>query len=203
MKSFGFFNNQENYDPFTDLLFNALLGFVFMFAISFILINPSSTVVVNADFIITITWPDEHPDDIDTYVEDPSGNVLWFHSKEVGLMHLDRDDRGNYKDTIIVEGKKIRNVLNQETVTIRGIVAGEYVVNIYHYLATGVEDVPVKVKIEKIHPQVTVMFYQTYLLTGKGDQITAARFVLDNEGKVLEINRKQKNLIEKTRQKKG
>lgn len=203
MKSFGFFNNQENYDPFTDLLFNALLGFVFMFAISFILINPSSTVVVNADFIITITWPDEHPDDIDTYVEDPSGNVLWFHSKEVGLMHLDRDDRGNYKDTIIVEGEKIRNVLNQETVTIRGIVAGEYVVNIYHYLATGVEDVPVKVKIEKIHPQVTVMFYQTYLLTGKGDQITAARFVLDNEGKVLEINRKQKNLIEKTRQKKG
>ena len=202
MKSFGFFNNQENYDPFTDLLFNALLGFVFMFAISFILINPSSTVVVNADFIITITWPDEHPDDIDTYVEDPSGNVLWFHSKEVGLMHLDRDDRGNYKDTIIVEGKKIRNVLNQETVTIRGIVAGEYVVNIYHYLATGVEDVPVKVKIEKIHPQVTVMFYQTYLLTGKGDQVTAARFILDPDGKVLEINRKQKNLIEKTRQNK-
>ena len=203
MRSSGFFNNQESYDPFTDLLFNALLGFVFMFAISFILINPSSTVVVNADFIITITWPDEHPDDIDTYVEDPSGNILWFHAKEVGLMHLDRDDRGNYKDTIVVEGKKIRNVLNQETVTIRGIVAGEYVVNIYHYLATGVEDVPVKVKIEKIHPQVTVMFYQTYLLTGKGDQITAARFVLDNEGKVLEINRKQKNLIEKTRQKKG
>ena len=152
MKSFGFFKNQENYDPFTDLLFNALLGFVFMFAISFILINPISTVQLNADFIITITWPDEHPDDIDTYVEDPAGNVLWYHAKEVGLMHLDRDDRGNYKDTIIVEGKKIRNVLNQETVTIRGVVAGEYVVNIYHYLATGVEDVPVKVKIEKIHP---------------------------------------------------
>jgi len=202
MRSSGFFNNQESYDPFTDLLFNALLGFVFMFAISFILINPSSTVVVNADFIITITWPDEHPDDIDTYVEDPSGNILWFHAKEVGLMHLDRDDRGNYKDTIVVEGKKIRNVLNQETVTIRGVVAGEYVVNIYHYLATGVEDVPVKVKIEKIHPQVTVMFYQTYLLTGKGDQITAARFILDPDGKVLEINRKQKNLIEKTRQNK-
>ena len=79
----------------------------------------------------------------------------------------------------------------------------EYVVNIYHYLATGVEDVPVKVKIEKIHPQVTVMFYQTYNLTGKGDQITAARFILDNEGNVLEINRKEKNLIEKTRQSKG
>ena len=81
-----------------------------MFAISFILINPISTVQLNADFIITITWPDEHPDDVDTYVEDPAGNVLWYHAKEVGLMHLDRDDRGNYKDTIIVEGKKIRNV---------------------------------------------------------------------------------------------
>ncbi len=203
MKSFGFFKNQENYDPFTDLLFNALLGFVFMFAISFILINPTSTVQLNADFIITITWPDEHPDDVDTYVEDPAGNVLWYHAKEVGLMHLDRDDRGNYKDTIIVEGKKIRNVLNQETVTIRGVVAGEYVVNIYHYLATGVEDVPVKVKIEKIHPQVTVMFYQEYILTGKGDQITAARFILDPEGNVLEINRREKDLLKKTRQSKG
>ena len=203
MKSFGFFKNQENYDPFTDLLFNALLGFVFMFAISFILINPISTVQLNADFIITITWPDEHPDDVDTYVEDPAGNVLWYHAKEVGLMHLDRDDRGNYKDTIIVEGKKIRNVLNQETDTIRCVVAGEYVVNIYHYLATGVEDVPVKVKIEKIHPQVTVMFYQEYILTGKGDQITAARFILDNEGNVLEINRREKDLLKKTRQSKG
>jgi len=47
------------------------------------------------------------------------------------------------------------------------------------------------------------MFYQEYILTGKGDQITAARFILDNEGNVLEINRREKDLLKKTRQSKG
>ena len=45
--------------------------------------------------------------------------------------------------------------------------------------------------------------YQEYILTGKGDQITAARFILDNEGNVLEINRREKDLLKKTRQSKG
>ena len=35
------FKRQEEQDVFTDLLFNALLGFAFMFAIAFMLINSS------------------------------------------------------------------------------------------------------------------------------------------------------------------
>ena len=47
-----------------------------------------------AEYIITVTWEDNSPDDIDTWVEDPEGNVIWFRSPEVDLLHLDRDDRG-------------------------------------------------------------------------------------------------------------
>ena len=135
----GLFDGSSSDDgtfvPFTDILFNALLGFAIMVFIAFALIRPDSKtgdIEVNADMIITVSWPDLMPDDIDTYVEDPAGNVVWYHKREAGLVHLDRDDRGNFRDTIFVNGKEIQYPLNQETVTIRGIIPGEYVINVYY-----------------------------------------------------------------------
>ena len=194
----GFLPEREHFDVFTDLLFNALLGFVFMFLIAFMLINPISDtgkVDPKAEVLITVTWPDGHPDDIDLYVEDPNGGVVWYHVKEAGLMHLDRDDRGNYRDTITVDGKKINNPLNQETVTIRGIIPGEFVINIHHYLANGTDDVPVEVKVEKLNPEVTLVFYTTLQLDHKGQELTAARFTMDADGQISDVNRRPKTLV--------
>ena len=205
MRKFGFNTEETVLDPFTDLLFNGLLGFAFMFAIAFMLIKPSpeeAKIDPNAEFIITVSWADDNPDDVDTYVEDPEGNIVWYHIRESGLMHLDRDDRGNYKDTIVVDGETISNPLNQETITLRGIVSGEYVVNVYHYLANTVNELPVKVKVEKVNPKVKVIFYDTLNLTGKGSELTAARFVLDKEGNVTSVYKKQKKLTTLTRQRK-
>ena len=203
MKKFGFRNEEGTLDPFTDLLFNGLLGFAFMFAIAFMLIKPApeeAKIDPDAEYIITVNWPDDHPDDIDTYVEDPQGNIVWYHIKEAGLMHLDRDDRGNFKDTIFVDGQKINNPLNQETVTLRGILSGEYVVNIFHYLSNTVEEIPVKVKVEKVNPKIQVIFYDTLYLEGKGTELTAARFILDKKGQAISVHRKPKKLTTLTRQ---
>ena len=194
----GFLPEREQFDVFTDLLFNALLGFVFMFLIAFMLINPISDtgkVDPKAEVLITVTWPDQHPDDIDLYVEDPNGGVVWYHVKEAGLMHLDRDDRGNYRDTITVDGEKINNPLNQETVSLRGIIPGEFVINIHHYLANGTEDVPVEVKVEKLNPEVTLVFYTTLQLDHKGQELTAARFTMDEDGQISDVNRRPKTLV--------
>ena len=62
--------------PFTDILFNALLGLAVMVFMAFALINPEAKtgiVDLKAEFIITVQWPDGHADDVDTYVEDPAG----------------------------------------------------------------------------------------------------------------------------------
>jgi hypothetical protein len=194
----GFTAERDQFDVFTDLLFNALLGFVFMFLIAFMLINPISDtgkVDPKAEVLITVTWPDRHPDDIDLYVEDPNGGVVWYHVKEAGLMHLDRDDRGNYRDTITVDGKKINNPLNQETVTIRGVIPGEFVINIHHYLANGTDDVPVEIKVEKLNPEVTLVFYTTLQLDHKGQELTAVRFTMDEDGQISDVNRRPKTLV--------
>lgn len=188
--------------PFTDILFNALLGFAVMVFIAFALIKPESKtgdIDVNADMIITVSWPDGMPDDIDTYVEDPAGNVVWYHRREAGLVHLDRDDRGSYRDTIVVNGKEIDYPLNQETVTIRGIIPGEYVINVYYYLNQSPGSVPVSVKVEKINPEVSVVYFGTVELAQEGQEETAARFTLDAEGNVTGLNSVPKSLIQEVR----
>jgi hypothetical protein len=196
------YREDNSSDAITDLLFNALLGFAFMFFIAFLLISPepeSGKIDTNAEFIITTIWPDDHPDDVDTYVEDPTGNIVWYHVPETGLVHLDRDDRGLYRDTIMIGDTEMTNALNQETVSIRGTLAGEYVVNVVHYVANFAEPLKVSVKVEKINPRVTVIYYGVIELTGVGDEQTAIRFTLNDKGKVISTSQRQKSLVELTR----
>lgn len=188
--------------PFTDILLNVAMGFAVMVFISFALIRPeleTGNVRLDADYLITMTWPDNHPDDVDFYVEDPGGNVIWYRNLEAGLMSLERDDRGLFKDTMVFNGERIANPLNQENVTLRGIVPGEYVVNVYHYVATGVDPVPVTVKVERLNPMVEVVYYGTLELDHRGQEETVVRFTLDGEGNASNLNNRQKSLTQLAR----
>lgn len=191
-------SNQHGQDAFTDLLFNALLGFVFMFAMAFMMIsNPekSGNIDSKAEMLITIRWPDNHPDDVDAVIEDPRGELVWYYNRDSGLMHLDRDDRGLFADQIELAGATVRNPLNQETVTVRGIQAGEYVVNLLHFKANYNEPLDVSVKVEKLNPSVSVIYYGEHQLNGSGDEKTAIRFTLDAEGNLLNTNQIPKELL--------
>ena len=57
-------------------------------------------------------------------------------------------------DTIEINGEKVQNPLNQEVVTIRAVVPGEYIVNIHYYATKTEQPVDVNVKVEKVNPQV-------------------------------------------------
>ncbi|RME33726.1 MAG: hypothetical protein D6786_06915 [Gammaproteobacteria bacterium] len=185
-------------DPFTDLLFNALLGFTFLFLVAIMFMNPvakKGIIDPKAEYIITVTWPDNDPNDIDTWVEDPNGNVVYFRNQEAGLVHLDRDDRGNANDTIEIEGKKVQNPLNQEVVTIRGVVPGEYVVNLHYYASDNGQPVKVNVRVAKVNPALEVVFYDTYLMEKQGQEKTAVRFRIGGDGRITDINRLPKSLV--------
>jgi hypothetical protein len=203
-ESSGLFEASDDgsFVPFTDILLNVLMGFSIMVFIAFSLIRPemlTGDVELRAEYIITTTWPDNHPDDIDTYVQDPSGNIVWYRNPEAGLLTLDRDDRGMFRDVIIVNGERVENPINQETVTLRGIVAGEYVVNLYHYVANGIDPVPITLKIERINPAVEVVFYGTVELDHRGDEETVIRFTLDDEGNPSNLNNRYKSLSQLVR----
>lgn len=183
---------------FTDLLFNALLGFVVMFILSFLLINPiarTGAVDPKAEFLITLSWPDGRRDDVDLYVLDPAGNLVWFRAREAGLMHLDRDDLGQRNDVVEIGGEKIQNPLNQETVSIRGILPGEHVVNVHLYRAVEETPVPATIKVEKLNPTVEVVFYGTVELERQSDERTAARFSVRADGSVHGVNRLATSIV--------
>lgn len=189
--------------PFTDILFNALLGFTVMLFIAFSLIRPEAKagdIETKAEMIITVSWPDNHPDDIDTYVEGPDGKIVWYHRREAGLLHLDRDDRGMVLDEVTIGEQTVQIALNQETVTLRGFLAGEYVVNVFRYTDIDPQPVPVSVKIEKINPESQIVFYGTVELAKKNEEVTAVRFTTAADGDVTDINQRQKPLVRTTRE---
>jgi hypothetical protein len=148
---------------------------------------------------VTMTWPDQHPDDFDMFVQDPIGNMVWYRRREAGFMLLDRDDRGGANDFIMVNGRKVLSPIRQETVSIRGIVAGEYTVNVYHFIAMGHEPVPVSVKVEKLNPTVQVVYYDTIMLQSAGTERTAVRFAIDGSGTVTDVNSREKSLLQTLR----
>jgi hypothetical protein len=192
------YGEREGQDAFTDLLFNALLGFAFMFVAAFALIrDPDNTgkIDAKAEVLVTVRWADRHPDDVDTLVEGPGGELVWYHNRDTGLMHLDRDDRGLFADRIQLDGREVSNPINQETVSIRALQPGEYVVNVLHYQSNYGEPLPVTVKVEKLNPSVSLVFYGTRELSGTGDEQTAVRFTIDAEGNVSGTTELQKRLL--------
>lgn len=185
-------------DPFTDLLFNVLLGFILLFFISIVFLNPESDagkIDIEAEYVITITWEDNSPDDIDTWVEDPEGNVTYYKKRESGLVHLDRDDRGMLNDKITVNGEEKENPLNQEVLAIRGFMPGEYTVNLHYYDSETNAPVAVAVKVAKVNPVYTVAYYGTTTMNAKNEEQTAVRFTILPDGTIGNINQLPKQLV--------
>lgn len=185
-------------DPFSDLLFNSLLGISLLFFIAIIFINPKTKdgeVEFNAYFVITVSWKDFSPDDIDVWVADPLGKKLWFKQREIGLLHLDRDDRGMEDDQITVNNELVENPLNQEVVTIRGVYPGRYTVNIHYYKSVSNEPVDVDVRIFKLRPSYQSILNETVTLASKGAEKTVVNFTIGPAGEIIKKDKTQKQLV--------
>jgi hypothetical protein len=196
---FGLYPREESFDPLGVMLFKALQVIAFLFFIALLMVSPDvkdGKIDSKAEFIITMDWPDNHPDDLDLFVQDPVGNVAWYRRREAGFLTLDRDDRGGANDFIVVNGRKIPSPIREEIVTVRGIVAGEYTVNVSHFRALTGQPVPVTVKVQKLNPSAQVIFDDKIIVDHAGDEKTALRFWLDAEGKVIDVQRRQKSLLE-------
>ena len=180
---------------FIDILFNILVGFAFLFIVAFLLIKPEAKredFDRKAEFIIVMEWDSERQDDIDLYVQDPSNTIVHFRNARANFMHLDKDDLGKRNDTIMVNGVEKIVKINREVVTIRGIVPGEYIVNVHYYsdysehanVTRGpMSPLEVKVTVYKVNPYSEV-WQGTKTFTRKGQEETFVRFTMDKNGGV-------------------
>ena len=132
--------NNEKYKStigFTDLLFNILVGFAFLFIIAFILIKPEAKkhdFERRAEFVVVLEWDHDQADDLDLYVQDPTGDRVSFRHPIINFMHLDKDDLGYVNDIVMnMDGTITKVNINREVVTIRGIIPGEHIINVHYY----------------------------------------------------------------------
>ncbi len=189
---------QQPFDPITAILFKMIQALTFFFVLAVMFMNPvakKGIIDPKAEYIITLNWPDNSPDDLDLWVEDPKGSIIWFRNREADLVHLDRDDRGMLNDTIEIDGKKLTNPLNQEVMTIRGIVPGEYVVNLVYYATESNKPVEATVRVDRVNPVLKVVYYDKLVMEKKGDEKTALRFTLNPDGEINNIDHTFKSIM--------
>ncbi|HXT08943.1 MAG TPA: hypothetical protein VN715_18650 [Roseiarcus sp.] len=195
---FGFGGRDDGFDPFSLMLFKALQVVSFLFFLAVLAMAPKASqgkIDSKAEFVVTMDWPDSSPDDIDLMVQDPAQNIAWYRHKEAGFLTLDRDDRGGVHDTIRINGQRVSTPIREEVLTIRGIVAGEYVVNVSQYVSVSHKPVPVNVRVQKLNPAARVIYEGQLKVDHRGDEKTAVRFTLDGKGDVIDINHREKSLL--------
>jgi len=184
--------NTPKVDPFIDLLFNTLMGFSFLFLVALLFINPvanKAKVDKQAEYIITATWPQNLADDIDLWMRGPTGRTVSYLAKEAGWLNLERDDRGELNDTLVIDGKKEIYPINQEVITIRKRFTGEYIVNLYYYTAKSKKPVPVDIRIDRINPKYETVYRDTVNLKGQDQETTAVRFTIKEDGGIHKISK--------------
>lgn len=191
----------QNDTSFLDLLFNCLVGLTILFILSFMMIavqaKKSADIKTKAEFVITMTWPKEFTDDVDLWVRDPIGAICWFRQKSVTLMHLDRDDLGNQNDIVKTESGQVFSFpYNQELTTIRGLIPGEWILNIHMYRKDTDKPVPVIVQIDKLNPIVKTLLHKIIILSYYWQEETVARFNMLTDGSILSWDDLPMRLVE-------
>jgi hypothetical protein len=177
--------------PFIDVLFTFLLVFIsIMMLINKVKSDNETAQAPKANVTHVITMTLEGDADLDLWVQDSQGHLSGFNNKEGGpgsLMSLNRDCLGAHT-TEVDEFGNVVNKVNEEVVSLRGIVEGEYIVNAHGFNLKGSKP-PVKalIKITQIKPYKEVVTKEREFLA-TGDEITFVRFTLDKNGNVTDLN---------------
>jgi hypothetical protein len=191
---------------FNDLLFNLLVGFVFLFTVAFILINPQAKkndIPSKAEYLFAIEWDSESYDDIDIWVRDPNGITVSFLSKDGGLLNLERDDLGKSNDTYeSPDGTETIVKTNREVTTMRGIIPGTYTVmahvfNKYENKNNPDPYSPLSFKMIRVNPYQEV-YTSEHRYKDKGQIVPILQFDLDENGKASNFRFPTENIVIKS-----
>lgn len=195
---------------FIDLLINVLTGIVFLFMITTLLITTKvkeqdAGVKKDAQYIITMSWPNNINCDVDIWVKDPQNRVVSYQAKDVGIMHIERDDQGWVNDFMAyLKLQPSQQLNNSETWVLRGKLAGKFTVNIHLYSCAindksvplgQVVEVPVTLELTQLNPNIKKILTKTITLKKVWEEITAFNFVLNGKNNVESITDEQVDLV--------
>lgn len=162
-----------------DAILLALAGFVMVALLLLPHVNPPGRQADGAsdppgNVNVLVRWPDGWRTDVDLWAQVP-GDVAVGYSNKGGLVaNLLRDDLGGHGDPL---------GMNFENVYTRGVVPGEYTVNLHLFRnLQGTYPVPVEVAVECRKDSTSTTAYvvsRAVELHREGEEVTAIRFALD------------------------
>lgn len=149
-------------------------------------------------YAVVVSWPGARNDDVDSYVQDPAGEIVYFSNPSAGLMHLEHDDLGRrISGNQSFHGETRRATgPNEERVILRGTLPGEYVANVHLYRKAGLAPVPVTVTLWTLRGRDSQVTTTRLLLQREGDEKTAFRFTLDQAGAVTSTSHRPKHFVQ-------
>lgn len=171
---------------FRDLILLMLTGFVTVAVLMLAHINPKAAAASAKDsaspgnVLVEATWPPGMDADVDLWVQAPGDVPVGYSNKGGAVFNLLRDDLGQQLDL---------SGLNYESSYARGIVPGEYTVNLHLYRnRAGAPQVPVTVIVSS-KPAVADPARQILMskveLDHEGQERTVFRFRLTERGDVV------------------
>lgn len=192
--------NLREFNPFIPMadFFLIVMMAAFVLFLSIVTqVNPAAqkkdkeaTVGTDGVFVVIMEWPADSNDDIDLYVMNAEQDIVFFGNPSVGLMHLERDDYGRKGDSLRTRsGATVTVEKNEERTVIRGIVPGEYVVNVHAFAKRDRnQDTPVKVSLYRLKGEDVALVEREVILTRHGEEATAFRMTIDEGQAVTNVN---------------
>jgi hypothetical protein len=160
---------------FRDVIMLALVGFVAAVVMLLPHLNPPGAKTADdttppGNVIVEVRWPDAIDADVDLWVQAPGDVPVGYSNKGGAVFNLLRDDLGKHAD---ITG------LNYETSYSRGIVPGEYTVNLHLYRNQS-----------KTYPIPATVVASVKGSSGEGTrQLLASKVELASEGEELTVYR--------------
>lgn len=179
------FEGDETGTVFRDVILLALAGFVAIVVMILPHLNPPDARTADAmeppgNVVVEVRWPDGLDTDVDLWVQAPVDIPVGYSNKGGAVFNLLRDDLGKRADA---------TGLNYEVSYSRGILPGEYTVNVHLYRNPG-RTLPVPVTIvtsvkKSAEESARQILASKVDLTREGQEITAYRFRLDDQGDLV------------------
>jgi hypothetical protein len=183
MRGLDDFEEDGTSTVFRDVITLALLGFVATVILLLPHVHPeaktSEAVDMPGNVMVEVRWPDQVDADVDLWVQAPTDVPVGYSNKGGKVFNLLRDDLGTKGDA---------TGLNYEVSYSRGVVAGEYTVNVHLYRNnTQLADIPVttviSVKGPTAHTAKQILTSQVKL-SHIGQETTVFRFRLTKNGEL-------------------
>jgi len=199
MDEFGLYPREEPFDPLGVMLFKALQVIAFLFFIALLSVSPDSKdgkIDSKAEFIITMDWPDSHPDDLDLFVAGPcrqhclvpSSRGRFPHPRPRRSRRRQRFHHRQRQEDCLADSGRDRHRARHRR---RRIYRQRLALSGHHRAARGGER-----ESAKLNPTAQVIFDNKLMLDHTGEERTAVRFRLDAEGKVVDVHQRSKSLLE-------